>query len=173
MPGLLANLFTKRWTLSDLMNIDSSRQQKSTGCSVSVIDTYVEIVSESILDKFKKFFTRNKSLMNAMFVIFKFNVISETGHSYEVFIRTQYDPYSNLFMKNVAQVYCGCPDFKFKSAWKLNQHASLFRSDRVDINLGPAITNAPKKQSSITLCKHSYAAIMYLINNYNSLMRYV
>ncbi len=173
MAGILANLFAKRWTLLDLMNIDVSRQQKSSGCSVYLQETYVEVVSESIIEKFKRFFTRNKSVMNVMFVIFKFSVISETGHSYEVFVRTQYDPRANLYMKNVAQVYCGCPDFKFKSAWKLNQHASLFRSDRIDIDLGPAITNAPKKSTSTVLCKHSYAAVMYLINNYNALMGYV
>lgn len=173
MAGLLANLFTKRWTLSDLMNIDASRQQKSSGCSVFHQDTYVEIIHESIIDKFKKFFTRNKSIMNVMYVIFKFSVVSETGHSYEILIRTQYDPFSSLFMKNLVQIYCGCADFKFKSAWELNQHASLFRSDRTDLELGPAITNAPKKKSGVTLCKHSYAAIMYLINNYNLLMKNV
>ena len=172
MAGLLANLFTKRWTLSDLMNIDSSRQQKSSGCSTILQETYIEIKSESIIDKFKRFFTRNKSVMNVMFVIFKFNVTSETGHSYNVY-RTQYDPWSNLFMKNVAQVYCSCADFKFKSAWELNQHASLFRSDRIETELGLAITNSPKKKSSTTLCKHSYAAVMYLINNYYTLMRNV
>lgn len=173
MSGLLSNLFNKRWTLSDLMNIDVSRQQKSSGCSVYLQDTYVEIVNEGILDKFKKFFTRNKSIMNVMYVIFKFYVVSETGHSYEILIRTQYDPHSSLFMKNLVQVYCGCADFKFKSAWELNQHSSLFRSDRTDLELGQSITNAPKKKYGITLCKHSYAAIMYLINNYNYLMRNV
>ena len=74
MAGLLANLLTKRWTLSDLMNIDSSRQQKSSGCSTILQETYIEIKSEGIIDKFKRFFTRNKSVMNVMFVIFKFNV---------------------------------------------------------------------------------------------------
>lgn len=173
MPGILASLFAKRWTLSDLMNIDLTRQQKSSSCSVSLVKTYTEITTESIIDKFKRFFTRNKSVMNIMYVIFKFEVLSDTGHSYEVYIRTQYDPGSNLFMKNIAQVYCNCPDFKFKSAWKLGQHSSLFRSNRTDINLGPSITNAPKKQSSVTLCKHLYATIMYFINNYNTLMSYV
>lgn len=173
MAGLLANIFNKRWTLSDLMNVDVSRQQKSSGCSVYLQETFVEIVSENIIDKFKKFFIRNKSMMNVMYVVFKFSVISETGHSYNVYIRTQYDPYSMLFMKNPAQVYCGCADFKFKSAWKLNQHSSLFRSDRTDLELGPAISNAPKKNYGVTLCKHSYAAVMYLINNYTHLMKYV
>ena len=173
MAGLLSNLFTRKWTLSDLMNIDVSRQQKSTGCSVNLSDTFVEVVTEGILDKFKRFFTRNKSIMNVMYVIFKFNVISETGHSYDILIRTQYDPEMNLYMKNPTQVYCGCADFKFKSAWELGQHSSLFRSDRTEAELGPAITNAPKKRYGITLCKHSYAAIMFLINNYSSLMRNV
>lgn len=168
--GILSNIFNRDWTLSDLMNADYKRQQKSSGCQAVLEETYTELKKEGILDKFKKFFTRNKAIMNTMYVIFKFTVYSETGHSYTVIIRTQYDPKSILYMRNKAQIACSCPDFKFKSAWVLNQHQSLFRSDRTELELGPAITNAPKKKKGFTLCKHSFAAVMYLVNNYSYLM---
>ena len=173
MAGILSNLFQKRWTLSDIMNVDASRQQKSSGCSTYLEEVYVELVPEGILDKFKKFFTRNKAVMNTMFVIFKFGCSSETGHSYPIYMRLRYDPDGVLYTRNTCQIYCGCADFKFKSAWTLNQHSSLFRSERTELELGPAITNAPKRKSNTTLCKHSYSAVMFLINNYQSLMRNV
>lgn len=173
MGGLLSNLFTKKWTLQDIMNVDYTRQQKSSGCSVVLDETFVELKTESIIDKFKRFFIRNKSVMNVLFIIFKFTVISETGHSYSVYIRTQYDPDARLYMQNSVQIYCGCADFKFKSAWVLGQHSALFRSDRTELELGPAITNSPKRKSSTTLCKHSYATVNYFISNYRSLMSYV
>lgn len=174
MAGILASLFSERqWTLADLMNVDYSRQRKSTGCQANLLETYVEVEPEGIVDKFKRFFTRNKSVMNIMFVIFKFEVISETGHSYTVFLRTQYDPEMRLVYKNIVQIYCECADFKFKSAWKLEQHSALFRSDSVDLKLGPAITNAPKRPSPTVLCKHAFAAVNLFINNYGSFMSYV
>lgn len=170
MAGLLSNIFNKKWTLSDLMNVDASRQQRSSGCSVYLEETYAELIPEGILDKFKRFFTRNKTIMNTLWIILKFNVTSDTGHSYNVFIRLQYDPESILYMKNLAQVYCGCPDFKFKSAWELNQHFALFRSEKSELSLGPAITNSPKRKSGTVLCKHSFAAVNYLVSNYSNIM---
>ena len=44
MAGILAGLFNKKWTISDLMNIDQARQEKSSGCIVSLKDLYVEIM---------------------------------------------------------------------------------------------------------------------------------
>lgn len=173
MAGLLSNIFNKRWTISDIMNVDADRQQKASSCSVHYVKNDVELVTEGIVDKFKRFFTRNKSVMNVMYVIFEFQVSSDTGHSYKVQVRTQYDPDSILLYQNSVQIYCECADFKFKSAWQLGQHKALFRSDRTELELGPAITNAPKRKPGTTLCKHSYAAIMFLTNNYNWLMRNV
>lgn len=173
MSGILSNLFQKKWSLSDIMNVDAGRQQRSGGCSVIPQETFVELETESIIDKFKRFFTRNKATMNVLYVIFKFQVVSETGNGHEVIIRTQYDPDTSLHTRNLVQIYCDCADFKFKSAWQLGQHSALFRSDRTELKLGPAITNSPKRKSTTTLCKHSYAAVMYLINNYGSLMRSV
>lgn len=173
MAGILAGLFNKKWTISDLMNIDQARQEKSSGCIVSLKDLYVEIKSESILDKFKKFFLRNKATLNVLYVIFSFDVTSERGSRYNILIKTQYDPEGRLYTSNTAKIYCDCADFKFKSAWALEQHASLLKTDRTELELGPAITNAPKAKRKTILCKHSYAALMYLINNYTYLMRNV
>lgn len=170
MTSILSGLLGKTWTLSDISKVNPERQQKASGCQVFLQETYLDLEKEKILDKFKRFFLRSKSVMNTIYAIFKFRVFSETGHSYDVFIRTQYDPQGVLGMGNTVQIYCGCPDFKFKSAWTLSQHNSLFRNSRIDLDLGPAITNAPKKKPSTVLCKHSYAAVMELMRRYNSYM---
>lgn len=170
MAGLLSGLFSTKWTLNNLMNVDYGRQQKSQGCQAYVIDAWPEIKKEGIIDKFKNLFLRNRSSMTVLYIIFKFQVISETGHTYDVFIRTQYDPKSVLYMNNTVQIYCSCPDFKFHSAFTLNQHNSLFLTDRTRLNLGAAVTNSPKKKPNTVLCKHAYAAVMNLANNYRHLM---
>ena len=175
MTSILSSLLggSSGWTLSDISKVDQGRQQKASGCQVWLQDTYIDLEKEKILDKFKKFFLRSKTTMNTIYVIFKFQVISETGHSYGIFLRTKYDPQGVLGMGNTVQIYCGCPDFKFKSAWTLSQHKSLFRNSRLDLDLGPAITNAPKRPPKTVLCKHAYSAVMEFIRNYNMYMRNV
>ena len=112
--------------------------------------------------------------MNILWVEFSFSVMSnESGKSYPIKIRLQYDPYQELIRKGKIQVYCGCPDFKFNSAYELNRHGALYRSEETDIKLGPSITTAPKRQRKGALCKHSYAAVRYLMENYKTLMSYV
>lgn len=173
MTSILSSLFGSTWTLSDITKVDQGRQQKASGCQVYLQGTYMDLEKEKVLDKWKRFFVRSKTVMNTLYVIFKFRVISETGHSYDVFLRTQYDPHGVLGMSNIVQIYCSCPDFKFKSAWILSQHNALFRNSRIDLNLGPATSNAPKKKPQTTLCKHAFSAVMELARNYSGYMKNV
>jgi hypothetical protein len=171
MPSILSGIFGKQWTIGDIMSIDGGRQSRAAGCSVSLVATYHELRKETILEKFKRFFTRRRDLLNAYYVIFKFQVISETGHSYTVVIRTQPDFNMSEYMSNTVQIFCSCPDFMYRSAWTLNQHGALFRSTGTDADLGSAIQNAPAgKRGTSTLCKHAYAALNYLVQNYSYLM---
>lgn len=161
------------WTIQDLMNnVEQGRQMRSQGCQINLENTYHELKQEGILERFKKFFTRRKDLMNVYYVIFQFNVISDTGHSYKVFIRTLADFNGSEFMKNKIQVYCGCQDFKYRSAWLLNRHDALFRTTKIDALLGPALTDSPSGKTRISgLCKHSMAAVNYFVSHYQQLMR--
>lgn len=174
MKSILSGLIgDKKWTISDIMRVDPARQQKAYGCQAYLQGSFLDIEKEKILDKFKRFFIRSKAVMNTLYVIFKFGVISETGHSYEVIIRTQYDPQGALGMNNLVQIYCSCPDFKFKSAFTLNQHRALFRNSRINLELGPATTNAPIRAPKTILCKHAYSALLNLAQNYTYYMRNV
>ena len=164
----------KTWTISDIYNTTQERQFKSAGCTVNYLGVSRSVKSTSILDKWKSLFFRNKSLMKEIEVIFSFQVISnESGKTYPVKIQLLYDPFGNLIEAGKIKVYCGCPDFKFGCAYVLNNHEALFKSEKTDIDLGPAITTAPKRKRDGILCKHSYAALRYLIQNYNQLMSYV
>ena len=172
MASILSNLLTRSYSISDLMSIDSGRQERASGCSVSLVNTYHEIQKESILEKFKRLFFRDKSIMNVHYVIFKFKVTSGSGNEHTVIIRTHPDYAGTEGLDNKVQVYCTCKDFQFRSAYILNQHKSLFRSDATEARLGRAITEAPKSKTATSLlCKHAYAALSYLNNNYNYIMQ--
>jgi hypothetical protein len=154
------------------MSIDSGRQERASSCNVRLVDTYHEIQKESILEKFKRMFFRDKSIMNVHYVIFKFKVVSGSGNEHTVIIRTHPDYAGTEGLNNKVQIFCTCKDFQFRSAYVLNQHKSLFRSDATEARLGRAMTEAPKAKSSTSLlCKHAFAALSYLNNNYNYIMQ--
>lgn len=168
--GLLEGLILKSYTLGDLMNIDGTRQQKANACSVELVKVYHELRPKSILDKFKAFFGK-KNILNTYYVIFKFSVKSDTGQEHVVFIKTNPDFNLQNWDNNKAQVFCDCADFKYRSAYSLNQHNSLFLNDKTKLSLGPALTTAPKRMQPTLLCKHSYAAVQWLVNNYSNVMQ--
>lgn len=170
--SILGDLFKRDWTLGQLLRVDSGRADRGSGCKVVLVDTYSEIIKETVPEKFKKFFTRRKDIMNVYYVIFKFKVTSETGSTYTVLIRCQSDFEGTEYMDNKIQIYCQCADFMYRSAYVLNQHGALFRSNKTDQALGASIVDAPKEKSlKSTLCKHSYAAVTYLMRNYEDLMK--
>lgn len=158
-------------TIGELMNIDEVRQEKGLGCSVKLEKTYFEVKRESILDKFRKFFLGKPSLP-ICYVIFKLRVTSENGHHHTVIIRTDPDFDMTHYTSNRIQVYCTCPDFMYRSAWSLNRKKALFLNDRVRLELAEAISNAPKAKTRLSICcKHVFAGINWVINNYSYLMR--
>lgn len=170
----MTKFFSRSWAIEDIFNTTQERQFKSGGCSVSYEGVTRHLEKLPIIDRWKSLFFRNKSSMYTLWVTFSFKVTSnESGKVYPIKIRVQYDPYNELVYKGKIQIYCGCPDFKFGSAYELNQHDALYRSEETDLKLGPSITTSPKKRRGGILCKHSYAAVNYLIENYKTLMSYV
>lgn len=151
------------WKLGDLGTATGDRPIKAGSCTVEFQGKQYELKTETLHDKLKSILRR--SHVNTYYVIFKFKVTSDTGHSHLVYIRTlpQLDP------NGPAQVYCDCPDFKYRSAYGLQRHGSLFRSAKTDAKLGESITVAPKNKSGTTvLCKHALAAVQDLYSNFNT-----
>ena len=157
------------YTLGDLMNIDATRQSKANMCTVELVKIYHELEPESILDKFKSYFG-GRNMLNTYHVVFKFLVTSDTGKQHTVFIKTNPDFDLMNWDDNKAQVYCDCEDFKYRSAYTLENSESLLLNDRTKLSLGPAVTTPPKRSPSL-LCKHAFAAVKWLIGNYSNIMK--
>ena len=166
-------LFSRQYTIGDVMNIDSGRQSRASGCVVKLEKVYHEIREESILDRFKARFL-GRSVAKRYYVILKFSVVSDKGNSHDVFIRISPDFNLTNWKTNRVKIYCDCADFKYRSAFLLGQHDSLFLTDKLKMALGPAVENAPREKHATTLlCKHAYAALNYLVMNYSNIMKMI
>lgn len=154
-------IFTRTWTISDIMSASGDRPQKAGACSVEFVGKQYELKPETLPDKLKSLLRRSQ--VHTYYIIFKFKVTSETGHTHNVLIRTL----PKADMGGPVQIYCDCNDFKYRCAYGLQQHGALYRSPKTDTKLGEAITTAPKRSGS-TLCKHALAAITELTSNFNA-----
>lgn len=164
-------LFTRQFTIGDLLIVDSNRLEKANNCTVKLVKTFHEVKQETLLSKLRTLFG-GKASLKAYYVIFKLKVTSDTGNSHYVFIKTNPDFELNAWNTNKVQIYCDCQDFKYRSAYKLAQHNSLFFNDRIKIALGASMTDSPKATTRTSmLCKHAVAALNWVVNNYASLMR--
>ena len=151
----------KSWGLSDMLASDPSRGAKANACTVQFLGKQYILSSETLPDNLRN--TLKRSQVGTYYIVFKFLVTSETGHTHKVYIQTL--PVADL--SGPAKVYCDCNDFKFRCAYVLGQHGSLLRSPKTDSKLGEAVTTAPKSLSGTALCKHALAAVQELLRNPN------
>ena len=156
-------------TLGDLMNIDAGRQTKAASCNVELVKIYHEIKIESVPDPLKAMYG-GRNMINTYYVIFKFLVTSDTGSKHTVFIKTAPDFDMNGMENNMAEIYCDCPDFMYRSAYTLKGSDALFLNDKTKMSLGQALSTPPKRTTSL-LCKHAYAALKWFVQNYANLMK--
>lgn len=140
---------------------DPGRGGRAGSCTVQFLGKQYILGTETLSDKLKNALRRTQ--VGTYYIVFKFQVISDTGHTHKVYIQTL--PVADL--SGPAKVYCDCNDFKFRCAYVLEQHGSLLRSPKTDSKLGEAITTAPKRASGTCLCKHAIAAIQELLKNPN------
>lgn len=158
----------KQYTIGELMAIDSGRQERAANCKVTLLKTYHELQSETILDKFRSFF--GKSSVPVYYMTFKFEVTSGSGSSYNVYIRTNPDFSLKNWAQNQVMIYCECADFKYRSAYTLHRRGSLFVTSKIASELGEAMSDAPKRGTTL-LCKHAFAALSWLMNNWSFIMK--
>jgi len=167
--NILSGLLSRQYTIRELMQIDVGRQGRATNCIVKLDKVYHELKRETIADKVRSFFT-GKPIITMYYLIFKFTVLSGTGHTYTVYIRTNPDFSLKNWADSTVKIYCDCPDFKYRSAYQLNKRNSLFKTPKIVTELGPALTDAPKRGTTL-LCKHSFAALSWLMNNWTNVMK--
>lgn len=169
--SILGKLLGKKLTLGELMSIDQGRISRASEIKTRLVKVYHEIKKESILDKFRALFTGKTNLL-MYYLIFKFEALSSSGNTYEVYIKLSPDFSMTGWQNNNCEIYCSCKDFQFRSAYLLDKNKSLFVNDKIRLALGSALTTSPKeKTTTTTLCKHSYACIQYIVNNYGNLMK--
>jgi hypothetical protein len=170
--SILSGLFgSRRYTLNELMAVDQARQEKASRCSVRLLDTFYTLKDEDLLGRIKSIL-KGKKTRKAFYITYKLQVKSETKNIYNVFI--QLDPDFDLSKggENHVKVYCHCADFKYRSAYILGQRDSLFLNGKTKSDLGDAYKTAGQgKRGTTVLCKHAFAAISWLLQNYNNLMR--
>lgn len=154
-------IIKKSLGLSDMLSSDPARGARAGACTVQFLGKQYILGTETLPDKLRNALRRTQ--IGTYYIVFKFQVTSETGHSHKVYIQTL--PVADL--SGPAKVYCDCNDFKFRCAYTLEQNGSLLRSPKTDAKLGEAITTAPKSSSGTLLCKHALAAVQELLRNSN------
>lgn len=173
ITGVLGKLLGKQLSIQEVMNIDQGRKDRASECVVKLVKVYHVLKEESILDKFRSIFL-GKTILKIYYLVFKFEVTSKTGNTYNVIIQTSPDYDVQNWKNSKCKIYCECEDFQFRSAYLLGKNNTLFLSDKIKIKLGSALTEAPKSKTLTTLlCKHSMAALQYLVNNYQNIMKTV
>lgn len=168
--GLLDNLFGKRYTIGELMSIDEQRTARASGCSVSLADVFFTLKEESLSAKIRQFF--RSDIIKVFYITLKLKVQSNTGNTHYVFIQLEPDFSLKNWGSNQVRIYCDCADFKYRSSYVLSKRDSLFNNDRIKTVLGQALSDAPKGKAGVTtLCKHAYAALSWVMSNYQAIMK--
>lgn len=157
-------------TLSDFKNgVEQERQKKAQGCSVVLVDTFHTLEDKPISDEFKSSFA-NKNTLLTYYITFKFEVTSANSKTaHKVFIQVNPDFDLRYWEGNKCKVACDCEDFKYHSVYYVKQYDSLFITDRLSVIYSQSLSQPPRSGS--LACKHCVAAINYLVNNYQALMK--
>lgn len=171
MSTIIDKIFKPRYTISELLSIDQGRQARAANCRVTLINTFYSIKEETLMDKVRSFL--NKSPRRQVFYItFKFQVKSDTGNVHNVYIQVDPDFDLNKGGSNHVRIYCGCADFKYRSAYALGQRNSLFLNGRTLSDLGDSWKTAGTgKAGQSLLCKHAFASLNWLMSHYSNIMR--
>jgi hypothetical protein len=99
MAGLFGSIFgLDQYSISDLMSLDDGRTSKSSSLSVNLEEVFHRVQKESIWDKIKKFFTKNKASINLYYLDIKYKVNSPSGSTYTVLIELNPNFNSNKFL---------------------------------------------------------------------------
>lgn len=159
-------------SLSDFLNsAEQERQKKAKACSVNLVEIFHTLENKPIPDEFKSSFV-GKSTLLTYYITFKFEVTSPGSKTpHKVFIQINPDFDLRYWEGNSCRISCDCEDFKYHTVYFINQYDSLFITDRLKILYSSSLTQPPKSSAASLICKHGIAAIDYLVQNYQSIMK--
>lgn len=160
---MIQNLFRRQFTIKDLIDIDTGRVERSKNLKVRLDKIFDIVKEETWFDKFISFFKNKPRLI--YYKLFRFKVKSDSGSEYTVFIKVSPSFDSQKFLRNKVQVFCSCPDFKYRSAYSLNRVSNLYLNKATQLHLGEATKIAPTKIETTNICKHVYATFIYFRAN--------
>lgn len=156
-------------TLEELTVVDEARAAKASACKVVLAKTHHTVATPVTTDTNKK----RKSTIKKYFITLVFQVTSDSKTRHKVYIQLNPDFSLKNWKKNTVKVACDCSDFIYRAVYILNQNGALFVNDRLLGKYSTALKTAPKKEPECLVCKHVYAAILYLINNYKAIMNQI
>lgn len=160
---MIKNLLNRQLTIKDLLDIDEGRIDRSKELDVKLIKIFNVVKEENWLEKFINFFKNKPKLI--YYKIFKYEVSSDSGNKYTVFIKVSPSFNVNKFLSNKVQIFCTCADFMYRAAYNLNRKDNVYLNKATKAHLGDALKIAPTKVMTTPICKHIYAAMMYFRNH--------
>lgn len=155
----------KALTLDDLRQIDAGRIARSEDIDIQKRERFIVNENPSVFKKLLRFITRKPVVITSC--VMKYSVYNrkEKTH-YEVILKCPLHIDKNSVLNQFVQIYCSCPDFKYRAAWLLNSKGNLFLNDRIRNALGIAVDTQPMKVRPTIACKHCYACIKDFVRRY-------
>jgi hypothetical protein len=99
--------------------------------------------------------------------VYKYLVVSNSGAEYIVLIETEHRFNIESFKDSKVRVFCGCSDFMYRAAFNLNKFDNLYINNSTKEYLGDALITKPTKVVTTPICKHTYACLFDLRDNFN------
>lgn len=154
--------------LAELIQIDKDRIKRSEDIKVELKWNKIVTYNQNLFKKFWRIITRRNIVL--VHNLYKFEVTNKSNGNVNIlYLEIEPQKSLNKIMSSRVKVFCQCADFKFRSAYILNQEDNLFRSPKLDEHLGIALTVPPTKIIPTPVCKHVYAMIDYVRNHLTKL----
>lgn len=155
--------FNKQLTVKDLLKIDEGRIDRSKQLyKVKFIDDYDILDVEEVKSKIHNSSIKSKKKpQSILHKIFKYQVDSNSGNKYKVFIEVppSFSFNRSKFLQNKVRVFCNCADFKYRAAYNLSKKDNVCIFEDAEKHLGVALTEPPTKIIPTNICKHLYSAL--------------
>lgn len=161
-------IFHKTLTIGELLNIDNGRVERSKNLEVKFIGVENMVRKMTWLDRLFRLFKRGPKYI--FYKVVRYQVKSDSGNVYTVLFKIPPGFDINKFYTNRVEVFCTCPDFKYRAAYNLNQSNNLLLIKATREHLGDEpLTVKPTKVMTTPICKHIYACIPHLRLNLKKL----
>lgn len=156
-------LFRRKLRVRDLLNISRDRITRSKLTEPEFMEKYV--VRNEPQDLISRFIRLFRPVRVSQ--VYKLVSESNSGAKYINLIETNHKFNKNTFERSHVKVFCSCPDFMYRSSYALNEYDNLFLNKATESHLKVALTIKPTKVTTTPICKHLYASLFNIRDNFN------